>query len=158
MEIIYTPLTMADSRAFYQIAGDERVAATMRFECPRTQTESDAILSDYLSAGNRCYGLRFPENPKFWGVFAFKSKPGSEEADLSLMIDPQQWGKGLGKQIIRDMIALARKEHWYKTLGAYILETNTASRRMSEGNGFSEIRRLRFPDMTEDLIVYRLEI
>ena len=158
MDILYTPLTMADSLEFYHLAGDERVAATMRFDCPHTLAESDRILSDYLSGGNRSFALRFSPDEALWGVFAFKSEPGSEEADLSQMFVPEQWGKGLGNQVMHDMIELAKREKWYRALGAYILESNTASRRMVERNGFQEAKRLRFPDMTEDLVIYRMEL
>ena len=158
MEIIYEPLQMSDSAAFYRLAGDPRVAATMRFDCPRSAAESDAILEDYLSDGNRSFALRFPGEPGLWGVFAFKSEPGSDSADLSEMFVPAQWGRGLGGQVLHDMVELARRKGWYRTLGAYILETNTASRRMVERNGFTECRRLRFPGMTEDLVIYQLEL
>ena len=158
MEIIYTPLSMADHEEFFHLAGNERVAATMRFDCPHSLAESDAVLADYLSEGNRTFALRFPSEPELWGVFAFKSTPGSTAADLSQMFVPEQWGHGYGNQVMHDMVALARQEKWYKTLGAYILETNTASRRMVEKNGFHKAKRLRFPEMTEDLVVYQLDV
>ena len=158
MEIIYEPLTMADSTEFYHLAGDERVAATMRFDCPHTISESDDVLQDYLSGGNRTFALRFPEEHALWGVFAFKAEPGSDCADLAQMFVPEQWGRGLGNQVMSDMVELAREHKWYKSLGAYILESNTASRRMVEKNGFRESKRLRFPDMTEDLVIYQLEL
>ena len=74
------------------------------------------------------------------------------------MLIPARWGHGLGSQIVRDMVQLAKKEHWYHALEGYILETNTASRRMAEKNGFREKKRCRFPGMTEDLVIYRLEL
>ena len=52
-KILYTPLTMADSLEFFRLAGDQRVAATMRFDCPRTIKESDRILADYISGSPR---------------------------------------------------------------------------------------------------------
>ena len=155
-KILYTPLSMADSLEFFRLAGDERVAATMRFDCPRTTEESDRILADYISGGNRAFALRFQPEEPLWGVFAFKGGP--DTADLSQMQVPEQWGRGLGHQITSDMVALARKEKWYKALECYILETNTASRRLAEKNGFREKERHRFPGMTEDLVVYRLEL
>ncbi len=158
MKILYTPLTMEDSEAFYRLAGDERVAATMRFDCPRTRAESDRILADYISRGNRSFALRFQPDDELFGVFAFKSEAGADTADLSQMILPEQWGRGLGNQIIDEMVRLARKEKWYKTLKGYILETNTASRRMAERSGFQEKERRRYPGMTEDLLIYQLEL
>ena len=158
MKILYTPLTMEDSEEFFHLAGDERVAATMRFSCPRTRKESDRILADYLSEGNRTFALRFQPDGKLFGVFAFKGEPESDTADLSQMLLPEQWGHGLGNQVISDMVELARKENWYKTLGGYILETNTASRRMAERCGFRENERRCYPGMTEDLVIYQLEI
>lgn len=55
---------MEDGEAFFHLAGDKRVAATMRFDCPRTREESDRILADYLSEGNRTYALRFQPEGK----------------------------------------------------------------------------------------------
>lgn len=158
VKILYTPLTMEDSEEFFHLAGDERVAATMRFDCPRTREESDRILTDYLSVGNRTFALRFQPDGELFGVFAFKSEVGADTADLSQMLAYEQWGHGLGNQVISDMLELARKEKWYKTLGGYILETNTASRRMAERCGFREKERRRYPGMTEDLVIYQLEI
>ncbi len=158
MKILYTPLTMEDGEEFYRLAGDEQVAATMRFDCPHTREESDRILADYIGEGNRTFSLRFQPDEELFGVFAFKSEAGSDTADLSQMLVPEQWGHGLGNQIISDMVALVRKEKWYKTLGGYILETNTASRRMVERSGFQEKERRRYPGMTEDLVIYQLEL
>lgn len=157
-KIVYTPLTMADSREFYELAGDERVAATMRFDCPRSLKESDRILEDYLAEGNRTFALRSGEGEPLWGVFAFKKAMEPGTADLSQMQCHDHWGKGLGNQVIEDMVALARKEKWYRALEGYILETNAASRKMAEHCGFREKARHRFPGMTEDLVVYRLEL
>ncbi len=145
MKILYTPLTMEDSEEFFHLAGDERVASTMRFDCPHTQEESNRILADYISKGNRTFALRFQSEEKLFGVFAFKSEAGSDTADLSQMLVPEQWDRGLGNQIISDMVELARKGKWYKALGAYILKTNTASRCMVERSGFQEKEHCRYP-------------
>ena len=72
MKILYTPLTAADGEEFFRLAGDERVAKTMRFSCPRSRAESDRILADYLADGSRTFALRSPENGRLWGVFAFR--------------------------------------------------------------------------------------
>ena len=154
----YTPLTLADSAEFFLLAGNERVAATMRFDCPQTRAESDAVLAAYIAAGNRAFAIRSQPGTPLWGVFAFKVNPASDAADLSQMMLPQKWGQGLGKQVLSDMIRLAQKEQWYKALEGYVLETNIASRRMAERLGFFEKQRHRFDGMTEDLIVYRLEL
>ena len=157
-KIVYTPLTMEDNKEFFRLAGDERVAATMRFDCPHTQEESDRILADYLSEGNRAFALRFRPGEDLWGIFAFIGEPSSDTADLSQMLAYEQWGHGLGNQVIHDMVELARKERWYRILEGYILETNIASRRMAERCGFREKAQRRFPDMTEDLVIYQLEL
>ena len=156
MTIHYAPLTRADSAAFFRLTGNPQVAATMRFDCPRTQEESDQILETYLAEGNRTFALRFEPEGELWGVFAFKGSGGT--ADLSQMQSPDQWGRGLGEQVLRDMIALARREGWYRALEGYVLASNTASCRMAERSGFHEKERHRFPGMTEDLLVYRLEL
>lgn len=157
-KIVYTPLTGKDSPEFFHLVGDPRVAATMRFDCPRTMEESDRILEDYLSEGNRAFALRFQPEEPLWGVFAFKAATGSDTADLSQMQAPRQWGQGLGGQVLSDMTALAREKKWYRALECYILESNTASRRLARSHGFLETERHRFPGMTEDLVVYRLEL
>ena len=158
MKILYTPLTMENSEEFYHLAGNERVAATMRFDCPHTKEESDRVLADYLSKGNHPYALRSEPDGELWGIFVFKGGPETDTADLSQMLLPEKWGHGLGNQIVHDMVELARKEKWYKALEGYVLETNTASRRMAEKSGFREIVRYRFPGMKEDLIKYRLVV
>ena len=156
-EILYEPLTMEDSEEFFNLAGNESVAATMRFDCPHTRAESDLILADYISGSNRAFALRFQHGAELWGVFAFKAETGSDTADLSQMLLPEQWGKGLGNQIVYDMVELAGKKKWYKALEGHVLEKNTASCRMAEKNGFREKERHRFRGMTQDLIVYRFE-
>ena len=157
-EILYTPLTMADGEEFFHLAGNERVAATMRFDCPKTREESDRILSNYLAGGNRAFALRSHPEEALWGVFAFKGGEESGIASLSQMFLPEKWGRGLGNQVLHDMVALARREKWYRELEGYVLESNTASRHMAEKSGFQEKERHRFPGMTEDLIVYRLAV
>lgn len=156
MNVIYTPLTMNDSEEFFRLAGDKRVAATMRFKCPQTIAESDRILADYVSEGNRTFAFRSETDGELQGVFAFKEDPDSDAADLSMMMVPEQWGQGLGNQVVSDMVELARKKKWYKAMEGYVLETNTASRLMAVKNGFCEKERHRFPGMTEDLVVYRI--
>ena len=157
-EIFYAPLTMADSAEFFHLTGNPRVAATMRFDCPHTREESDRILADYISGGSRCFALRFQPEGRLWGIFAFRGDPDAGTADLSQMQLPEQWGQGLGSRVLRDMVALARRNNWYRALKCHILETNTASRRLAEKQGFHETERHRFPGMTEDLVVYRLEL
>ena len=157
MSIIYTPLKPEDSSEFFCLAGNEKVAATMRFDCPKNIEESDKILESYISQGNRTFAIRSEEG-QLWGVFAFKADIGDEVADLSQMFLPSKWGKGLGNQVLTDMVTLAKKEKWYKALEGYILETNTASRKMAERMGFTEKVRHRFPGMTEDLVVYHLDL
>ena len=149
---------MADRGEFFHLTGNPQVAATMRFDCPRTLEESDRILENYISGGNRTFALRFQPEAPLWGVFAFKADPGSDTADLSQMQVPEQWGQGLGSQVLSDMVALARREKWYRSLECYILESNAASRRLAQSHGFHEKERHRFPGMTEDLVVYRLEL
>ncbi len=158
MNIVYKPLTMDAKEDFYTLAGDERVAATMRFDCPKTLDESTRILEDYISDGNRAFAIRSKADEKLLGIFAFKSDPGSDTADMSLMLAHDVWGLGIGGKVIGDMVSLAKKEKWYATLCGYILETNTASRAIAVRMGFSEIARKRFPGMMEDLVVYQLEI
>ena len=158
MEIVYDPLRMEDSEEFFSLAGDERVAATMRFDCPHTKEESDRILADYLVRGNRSFALRWEPKGRLWGVFAFRQASEPESADLSQMLLPEQWGHGLGRQVLGEMVELAKEKKWYHFLEGYILQTNSASRRMAERVGFQEIRRHRFPGMTEDLIVYHLSL
>ena len=156
MTIHYAPLTRADRAAFFRLTGEEQVAATMRFDCPRTQAESDQILETYLAPGNHTFALRFEPDGEMWGVFAFKGS--GDTADLSQMQSPAQWGKGLGEQVLKDMIALVRREGWYRALEGYVLASNTASCRMAQRSGFHEKERRRYPGMTEDLIIYRLEL
>ena len=158
MKILYNPLTMKDSMEFYHLAGDKRVAATMRFDCPRNRNESDGILSEYISAGNHTFALRFKPTESLFGVFAFKKGSKSGIADLSQMLLPEQWGHGLGNQIVKDMVSLARKEKWYKALEGCVLESNTASRRMAEKNGFHEKERHFLPEMKEKLVTYRIDL
>ena len=158
MRILYEPLTPEDGAEFFALAGDPRAAASMRFACPRTRQESDRILADYLAGENRAFALRFRPGEPLWGIFAFRCEPGADTASLSQMLAPEQWGRGLGGQVLREMTALARREGRYRALEGYILEHNIASRRMAASAGFREERRLRFPGMTEDLVVCRLEL
>ena len=158
MKIIYSPLNTNDSEDFFHLAGDERVAATMRFDCPRTKEESDIILADYVSKGNKTFALRFQPEGEMFGIFAFKKNGESGSYSLSHMILPKYWGKGLSKQVLKDMLELAREKKGHKVLEGYVLETNTASCKIAEKNGFKEKERNRFSGMTEDLIVYRLEL
>ena len=156
MNIVYEPLKKEDSEEFFRLVGDPRVAATMRFDCPRTLQESDRILADYMAPENRSFALRFRPGEPLWGVFSFKEADEAGTVDLSQMQTPDQWGHGYGKQVLMDMVALARKEKWYSALQCYILESNTASCRLAEKGGFCQKARHRFPGMTEDLLVYQL--
>ena len=157
-DILYTPLKNSDSEDFFTLAGDERVAATMRFDCPKNKEESDEVLKYYLSEENLSFAIRSESHGQMWGVFAFKGSENKDTASLSLMLLPSMWGQGLGTRIIEDMADLAKKEKLYKALEGNILEGNTASRKMAERNGFKEYKRNRYPGMKEDLITYRLEI
>ena len=154
----YQPLSIEDGEDFFHLVGDERVAKTMRFDCPKTREESDRILADYMSEGNRSFALRTESDGKFQGVFAFKTENGQDTAYLSIMLMPEMWGHGQGSHVLRDMVELARENHWYHALEGYVLESNLPSRGIAERNGFTEKERHRFPGMTEDLVVYRMEI
>lgn len=158
MQLIYEPLTIENSKEFFHLAGNRKVAETMRFTCPSDREESDLILRSYLAPGNRTFAVRMEKQGRIIGVFAFKSGEPLQTADLSVMIEPELWGRGTGQQIMEDMTELACEKKWYTVLEAYILESNLSSRRIVEKNGFSEKERYGFPDLREDLIVYRREL
>jgi len=60
----------------------------------------------------------------------------SEEAELGFMLMPEFWGRGLGGEIARSLLDVARSHPGLKRVWAVIDPVNTASRKILLNNGF----------------------
>lgn len=70
------------------------------------------------------------------GVARLSKLPGSRTAEFSLLISDQWQGQGLGTELLRRLIQIARDEH-LRCVTASILSDNIEMRRMCEDLGFT---------------------
>ena len=59
-------------------------------------------------------------------------------ADVTIYLDPEETGKGYGRQLFQRLIEIAEADH-YQTLVSLVTKTNTPSIRMHEAFGFRKL-------------------
>ncbi|MES2684517.1 MAG: ribosomal protein S18-alanine N-acetyltransferase [Pseudomonadota bacterium] len=118
------------------------------------------IIQDTFKAGTACWALLDAQGRV--QAYAFFSIAVGEAQLLNLCVDPDQHGKGLGRQLMQHLLQVAREE--FCTI--FLLEvrrSNTAARRLYESLGFNTlgVRKGYYPNgpgATEDALVMGYEI
>lgn len=80
------------------------------------------------------------------GMCAFKSPPSSNRVEIAVQTFPEYEGRGIGTQMARELIALARQTQPAVIIAAQTLPEKNASTAILEKSGFELFCELEHPD------------
>lgn len=80
------------------------------------------------------------------GMCAFKSPPNSNRVEIAVQTFPEFEGRGLGTQMARELIALARQAQPAVIIAAQTLPEKNAATALLEKSGFELFGALEHPD------------
>lgn len=79
------------------------------------------------------------------GMCAFKSPPNSNRVEIACQTFPEYQGRGIGTQMTRELVALARRAQPAVIIAAQTLPEKSASTAILEKNGFVLVCELEHP-------------
>lgn len=100
---------------------------------PFSWTES--IFADCLNAGYCCWVCGRGDVIEGYGIL---SVAAGESHLLNLCVRPESRGEGVGRKLLRQLIAIARR-HDADILFLEVRASNSAARRLYQGEGFNEL-------------------
>ncbi len=154
-ELELRPLTQADSGALFAITSQQRAAQFMRFGAHTSLQQTRDLIAEY-EKGRYGFAIVEKETGRFLGYTAMKEGGTQGAYNLSILLDPSCWNKGVATFALRRMVALAQKDGSIKRLEAYVVAENAASRRVLEKQGFFVWDRPGQEDLPPGLLRYRL--
>lgn len=148
------PLTPADGPYFYELGSDPQVARYMRFSPLTDPAQGDELPQSYTTGGNLAWRIVDAVSGRSAGVAALKLGDHEDtRRSVSLFLARDAWGQGYGAAAVRALQAQA-VELGFSTLAGFIVEENTASRRLAEKCGFTLEEILHFPHIKPGLCLY----
>ena len=137
------PLTAADMEAARAIGNHYIEHSTANFnEEPLTADEFRALVT-YESSRHCAFGIHDDGLAGYLLVSPFHSRCGYRDtAEVTVYLAPDRSGRGLGRAALAFAEEFARTQAFHALLGAICTE-NTASLRLFEAAGFTEVGRLR---------------
>lgn len=119
---------------------------------------SEGIFRDCLRVGYCCWVLEYLDVVEGYGIM---SVGVGESHILNLCIRPRVQGKGLGRNLLKHLMSVAR-EHHAQTIMLEVRPTNPSAIRLYHGMGFNEagVRRAYYPSDTgrEDALIFAMEL
>ncbi len=92
---------------------------------------------NFLTNENRIEWIAFDIDNNLIGIFGLKRHYNcAEEAEVSYILSPEQYGKGYGKEAVEQIIQFGRDEWKCKSVIAEIHKNNVNSIRFIKGLGF----------------------
>ena len=130
-----------DFEPFRALTENEQVMAKIT-ERPLTEEEARRKFDDMLQNSGLdpqlgSFRVIEKESSKLVGFAKLEITPEHrEEAELGFMLEPEFWGRGLGGEIARILLDVARSHPRLKRVWANIDPENAASRKILLNNGF----------------------
>ena len=152
------PLQKEDAPALYRLTADPEVARYMRFSTHTKPEQAAELIAEYTAPGCCAFAVFPKESGRFGGVFAFKPGEQPEAYTLSIILSPSLWNKGYATELLTAMISHAESHLHGQTLTAYVVESNSGSRRVLEKCRFAVASVRTFPDFDDRLLVYVLSL
>lgn len=156
MRLRAEPLNSRHAKDIYRLASLEAVARYMRFSRITNLAEACRLIEEYTAPGCHAFALYEKEGGRFAGLFALKPAEQKKALGISVFFHPDCWGRGYAQEVTGFFISYARQKLAAHALLAWVVEENTASRRVLEKLGFVVIQALRFDDLPSHLLVYQL--
>lgn len=160
MPNILRKLDSSDVERIVSMANNPAIADDMS-TLPSPFMEQHALELVYRSKNKEdiVLGVVDGESNGLAGVVTLRDfEPLHEQAELSIWIGQEYWGKGLGSAAIMEMVRVGFEEQKLNRIYAYTMVRNKASQRILEKSGFSREGLLRerviICGIYEDVYIY----
>ncbi|MFZ2538854.1 MAG: GNAT family N-acetyltransferase [Oscillospiraceae bacterium] len=158
-KILLRPLTMNDAPIVFELTSDQNAAKFMRFGAHHHISQTQELISQYLSPGHLAYAIVHEEDGLFAGYIALtESKEELGCYSMSIMILPRFWNCGYSTAIVYKVKELAQSSTQIRALTAHIVSENLGSCRVMDKCGFCKIDQMNFGDLAGSLYIYRYDI
>lgn len=149
----FIPLDVTAVPAVYSLTSDPEIVHYMRF-APHTRPEqTDAWVQELTSGRNLGYTV-LKKDGAFVGIFALKPDVQDLQTwNMTILLDKKYWGQGFCGEILQMAQNMGRDILRAKSLQAYVMAENTASRKALEKAGFMICRE--FEVANGSLFIYQ---
>jgi [ribosomal protein S5]-alanine N-acetyltransferase len=135
-------LSLEDADALQRLASDPAVAATTRIPHPYPENAAREFVSHQLKerAEGTAYVFAIKDRQQLVGVCGLHGIEGDQAKELGFWIGRPFWGKGYATFGVRMVLQFAFQNLKLQRIHSYAFESNGASRRVLERNGFRLLR------------------
>ena len=106
----------------------------------RATAIAEALPYDSADRGSRA--IRLNDDDRLVGLISLSAHHDGSDIEISYMLDPQIWGRGVATAVLRGVIARCGDDLGLDRLVAETQEANAASRRVLEKVGMRPIKTL----------------
>ncbi len=117
-----------------------------------SQYIKERLLPQIEKSGFGNYIIRYEGKPV--GVCGLYDRPELEGVDLGFALHPDYEGRGFAIESARALMAMAWEEYSFDKISAITLEVNTSSIQVLQKLGFSFLKKVRFQEDAEELLLY----
>jgi RimJ/RimL family protein N-acetyltransferase len=141
-------LSLEDADAVQRLASDAAVAATTRIPHPYPENGARDFISSQLKerADGTGYVFAIKDRQELVGVCGLHGIEAGRARELGFWIGRPFWGKGFASFGVNMVLQFAFQNLRLERVGSCALESNAASRRVLEKNGFRLLRSERHND------------
>ena len=154
MGIYLRELKEDDVESIFSITSDSVGGKFMRYGPQKDIEETKKLIKKYSTKPNLGFAIIDCDSDKLVGYMGLEGDE-NDSFCMSMMISPNYRSKGSGAYVISKMKELIDdKSYNVKSLQAYVVGDNIASRRILDKNGFEVIKRFEYDDVPQGLYVY----
>lgn len=145
MSISLRPLNMSDHDQLISLADNKAIADDMcTLPSPFTREDADQLILRSERNHELVLGVVDNKSKQLAGVIMLRDfEPVHEQAELSIWIGQQFWGRGFGSASIIEMTRIGFEQKNLNRIYAYCMVRNVASQRILEKSGYTREGLLR---------------
>jgi len=160
MSISLRHLNMSDHDQLISLADNKAIADDMcTLPSPFTKEDANQLILRSEGKSELVLGVVDIKSEQLAGVIMLRDfEPCHEQAELSIWIGEDFWGRGLGSAAIIEMTKIGFEQKNLNRIYAYCMVRNTASQRILEKSGYTREGYLRerviICGIYEDVYIY----
>lgn len=141
--LLFTPISLKDAEAIHTFASDEDVSRFIGWPLTETLEETEDYVKEMIERedkGSHLYASLVEKNTKrvIGCVMLFNFDKSANSGEVGYVLHKAFWGKGYISEALRVMVAYAFDIMDLHRLSARVVDTNYASAKVLEKNGFKK--------------------
>jgi RimJ/RimL family protein N-acetyltransferase len=135
-------LSPEDAEAIQRLASDPAIAATTRLPHPYPENAARDFIASHLKerADGSAYVFAIKDRQELVGLCGLHQIEAGAARELGFWVGRPFWGKGYASFAVKMVLQFAFQNLRLECVGSCALDTNSASRRVLEKNGFRLLR------------------